>query len=226
MRVRLFGSNRKRGSPVDDLFQLIARMKLVPVIAIHDAADAGPLAEALIAGGLPCAEVTFRTDAAVEAIRAMSAVDKMIVGAGTVLNTEQARLAIEAGAQFIVSPGFNPEVVGYCVESGIPITPGVCTPTDIEAALYFNLEVLKFFPAEAFGGLGTLKAMSAPYGMVRFIPTGGINASNLKTYLEFPKVIACGGSWMVKSDLIKAGKFDEIERLTADAVAIAESVER
>lgn len=211
---------------MNDLFQLIARMKIIPVVAIDDASQAVPLAEALLAGGLPCAEVTFRTDAAVDAIRAIAGVEKMLVGAGTVLNTEQARRAVEAGAQFVVSPGFNPEVVGYCVENGIPITPGVCTPTDIEGALYFNLDVLKFFPAEAFGGLKTLKAMSAPYGMVQFIPTGGINVGNLKTYLDFPKVLACGGSWMVKSDLIKAGKFDEIERLTAEAVAIAESVVR
>ena len=220
------GRTRKREAPVNDLFQLIARMKVVPVIAIHDASDAEPLAQALLAGGLPCAEVTFRTDAAADAIRAMSAVHGMLVGGGTVLNTEQARLAVEAGAQFLVSPGFNPEVVGYCVENRIPITPGVCTPTDIEGALYFNLEILKFFPAEAFGGLKTLKALSAPYGMVRFIPTGGINADNLKTYLEFPKVIACGGSWMATSDLIKAGNFHEIERLAAEAVAIAESVGR
>ena len=211
---------------MNDLFQLIARMKIIPVVAIDDASQAVSLAEALLAGGLPCAEVTFRTDAAVDAIRAIAGVEKMLVGAGTVLNTEQARRAVEAGAQFVVSPGFNPEVVGYCVENGIPITPGVCTPTDIEGALYFNLDVLKFFPAEAFGGLKTLKAMSAPYGMVQFIPTGGINVGNLKTYLDFPKVLACGGSWMVKSDLIKAGKFDEIERLTAEAVAIAESVVR
>jgi 2-dehydro-3-deoxyphosphogluconate aldolase / (4S)-4-hydroxy-2-oxoglutarate aldolase len=174
----------------------------------------------LKAGGLPVAEITFRTDAAEEAIRRISnEVPDILLGAGTVLTTEQAEKAIKAGAKFIVSPGLNPEVVTYCLDRDIPIAPGVSNPTDIEAAFKLGLKVLKFFPAEAFGGLKTLKAMSAPYGMMRFIPTGGINSKNLNKYLAFDKVLACGGSWMVGADLISAENFDKITALTKDAVA-------
>src|SRR5690606_9506088 len=181
--------------------------------------NAAPLAEALVAGGLPCAEVTFRTGAAAESIRRMTDAEPgMLVGAGTVLTIEQARQARDAGSQFIASPGFNPIVVDYCLEQGIPIFPGVCTPTEIEAALQKGLTVVKFFPAEPAGGLSYLKAISAPYNMVEFIPTGGINAEKLPTYLAFRSIVACGGSWMAPSDWIRAGQFDRIREETAKAV--------
>ncbi len=205
------------------VLEKLGQMRIVPVVAIHNASDAQPLALALMEGGLPCAEITFRTDAAEEAIKAMATIDNMLVGAGTVLKVDQVKTAVDAGASFIVSPGFNPKVVEYCVKNNIPVTPGISNPTDIEMALDFDLEVVKFFPAEAFGGLKTLKAMSAPYHMVKFIPTGGINADNLVSYLEFPKVLACGGSWMVKADLINEGKFEEISCLTRKAMDIAMS---
>ena len=195
-------------------------MKLIPVVVIEDAADALPLGQALIDGGLPCAEVTFRTAAAPDAISAMSKLDGLLLGAGTVLTVDQAKQAVDCGAKFIVTPGFNPKVVGYCVDNDIPITPGVCTPTGIEAALGFGLEVVKFFPAEAYGGLATLKAISGPYPMMKFIPTGGINAANIGTYLAFEKVLACGGSWIVKKDLIAAKNFAEITELTQYAVSV------
>jgi len=195
--------------------------KIIPVVAIHDAGDALPLADALIRGGLPCAEITFRTAAAACAIEAIAKRGDIDVGAGTVLKVEQVQQAVDAGATFIVAPGFNPKVVAYCIDNGIPVTPGVSNPTDIEMALDFGLEILKFFPAEAFGGLKTLKAMSAPYTMMRFIPTGGIGPGNVLDYLKHPKVAACGGSWMVKSDLIAAGQFERITELTREAVAIA-----
>ncbi|HEX6925227.1 MAG TPA: bifunctional 4-hydroxy-2-oxoglutarate aldolase/2-dehydro-3-deoxy-phosphogluconate aldolase [Longimicrobiaceae bacterium] len=204
---------------MQDALERLRQLRLAPVIVIDDPADAEPLAEALVAGGLPCAEVTFRTAAAAEAIRRMTkAQPEMLVGAGTVLTTEQAAQAREAGAQFIVSPGFNPVVVDYCLERGIPIFPGVCTPTEIEAGLQRGLKVLKFFPAEPAGGLSYLKAISAPYSMVEFIPTGGINAEKLPAYLSFRSVVACGGSWMAPSDWIRAGQFDRIREETAKAV--------
>jgi len=199
----------------------ILNHKIIPVVAIQDAADALPLADALIMGGLPCAEITFRTAAAASAIEAIAKRGDIDVGAGTVLNVQQVQQAVDAGATFIVAPGFNPKVVGYCIDKGIPVTPGVSNPTDIEMALDFGLEILKFFPAEAFGGLKTLKAMSAPYTMMRFIPTGGIGPGNVLDYLKYPKVVACGGSWMVKSDLIAGGQFEQITKLTREAVAIA-----
>jgi 2-dehydro-3-deoxyphosphogluconate aldolase/(4S)-4-hydroxy-2-oxoglutarate aldolase len=209
--------------PSDSLTQVL-RHKIIPVVAIQDAADALSLADALIQGGLPCAEITFRTAAAPEAIKAIAQRDDMLVGAGTVLSIDQVKQAMDAGATFIVSPGFNPKVVAYCVENHIAITPGVSNPTDIEMGLDFGLEVLKFFPAEAFGGLKTLKAMSAPYTMMQFIPTGGIGPDNVLQYLKHPKVPACGGSWMVKSDLIAEGQFERITELTREAVTIAAQV--
>lgn len=199
----------------------IQKIKIVPVVKIDKADDAVPLADALIEGGLACAEVTFRTDAAEDAIRLLSQRENFLIGAGTVLSVETVKRAVNSGAQFIVSPGLNPKVVSYCIENNIPITPGVCTPSDIDAALNFGLTVLKFFPAEALGGLKILKAISAPYTMVRFIPTGGLNASNVSEYLRFPRVFACGGSWMVKSDYINAGDFATITSLTKEAVEIA-----
>ncbi|NOY58413.1 MAG: bifunctional 4-hydroxy-2-oxoglutarate aldolase/2-dehydro-3-deoxy-phosphogluconate aldolase [Calditrichaeota bacterium] len=206
---------------MNKILSKIHNLLIVPVVTIHDAKNASRLANALLAGGLPCAEITFRTEAAVDAIKEIAKQEEMLVGAGTVLTINQVKAAVDAGAQFIVSPGFNPKIVGYCKKNEIPITPGICNPTDIEMALDFELDVVKFFPAEAFGGLKTLKAISAPYGMMKFIPTGGINTGNLPDYLQFPSVLACGGSWMVKSHLISAGRFDEIEKLTREAVNIA-----
>lgn len=205
---------------MNEVLAQIGKIGIVPVVVIEDAADAVPLCKALSDGGLPIAEITFRTAAAEEAIRAASSeLPDMLIGAGTVLTTEQAERAINAGAQFIVSPGINPAVVKFCVEKGVPITPGCSNPTNIETALGLGLEVVKFFPAEAFGGIASLKAISAPYGMMKFIPTGGIDACNLNSYLAFNKVLACGGSWMVKADLIKAGEFAKITQLTREAVA-------
>ena len=198
----------------------IEKMGVVPVVAIENAQDASQLADTLIEGGLPCAEITFRTAAGIDAMRIMAQRDDILVGAGTVLKVDQVKAAVDVGVQFMVSPGFNTKVVGYCVENNITVTPGICTPSDIEAALEFGLEVLKFFPAEAFGGLKTLKAMSGPYGAVKFIPTGGISPDNLLEYLQFPKTLACGGTWIAKSALISEGKFDQILNNTQEAVEL------
>lgn len=205
---------------MSDVVKEMEKYRLVPVVVIENAEDSEPLAKALIDGGLPCAEVTFRTAAAEDAIRKLSSVGGLLLGAGTVLSVDQAKKAIDAGAQFIVSPGFNPKVVSYCVENSIPIVPGVCTPTEIEAAMEFGLKVLKFFPAETYGGVEALKAISAPYSMIKFVPTGGIGPVNVMNYLRFSKVLACGGSWMVKKETISAKKFGEITRLTKEAVSL------
>lgn len=208
-----------------DLLERLGLLGVVPVVEIERAEDAVELGKALLAGGLPCAEITFRTAAAEEAIRRISSsLPQIIVGAGTVLSVDQASKAVSAGAQFIVSPGFNQKVVDWCLQREIPVTPGVLTPTEIEMALDRGLKVLKFFPAEAMGGVATLKAISAPYKGVRFIPTGGINQDNLADYLALPSVHCCGGSWMVKAHLISAGRFDEITRLTEEAVSVVRRV--
>ena len=205
---------------MDAIMKQFHDLGIIPVVKIDNAKDAVPLAKALCDGGLPVAEVTFRTDAAGEAIAAMcEAFPDMLVGAGTVLTTAQVDAAVKAGAKFIVSPGLNPDVVSYCKSIGVPIVPGVNNPSQIEQALALGLEVVKFFPAEASGGLAMIKAMSAPYGNLLFMPTGGINAANLNSYLSFGKVLACGGSWMVKSDMINAGDFAGITKLTQEAVA-------
>jgi 2-dehydro-3-deoxyphosphogluconate aldolase/(4S)-4-hydroxy-2-oxoglutarate aldolase len=204
-----------------ETFESVVQHRIIPVVAIQEAENATPLAEALIQGGLPCAEITFRTAAAEAVITQLAQRGDMLVGAGTVLTIDQVRTAIDAGACFIVAPGLNPRVVEYCLEHAIPVTPGVATPTDIETALGFGLEIVKYFPAEAFGGLKTLKAISGPYTMMKFIPTGGINAGNVLEYLRHPKVAAVGGSWMVTSSLISDGAFDTITRLTQEAVALA-----
>jgi len=207
---------------MEDKFKAALKMGVMPVVTIDDAKHAAPLAEALIEGGLPCAEITFRTAAATRVIEALCARGDLIVGAGTVLNTEQARKAIESGASFVISPCLSPKVVSYCLQAGIPAVPGVSTPTEIGMAVELGLSVLKFFPAEALGGLKTLAAISAPFNRVQFIPTGGISPENLVSYLKHPKVIACGGSWLVKSKLIAAEKFEEITRLTQEAVLLVE----
>ena len=207
------------------VFTQVGAHKLVPVIVLQSADHAGPLAEALVAGGLPCAEVTFRTPAAAASIKTMAARGDLLVGAGTVLKIDQVKLAVDCGASFIVSPGFQPKIVQYCLENGIPIAPGVSTATDVCLALELELPVLKFFPAEAAGGIETLKAISAPFGSaVHFMPTGGISEATLGKYLAFPRVLACGGSWMVPGDLIKQGKFDEVESLVRTAVSLVQKL--
>lgn len=204
---------------MNDTLVKLSQIGIVPVVALNDIKDARPLAKALCDGGLPCAEVTFRTDCAEEAIRTMTAeFPQMFVGAGTVLTTEQVDRAVGAGAKFIVSPGLNPEVVKYCVDKNIPVTPGCANPSDIEQALALGLDVVKIFPAEAIGGLKLIKSMAAPYVNMKFMPTGGINAKNLNDYLAYDRIVACGGSWMVSADLVNAGKFDEITALTKEAV--------
>ncbi len=210
---------------MNEVLKNIGSMGIIPVVVLNNVNDAEPLAESLIKGGLPCAEVTFRTDAAEESIKMMTTkFPDMFVGAGTVLTTEQVDRAIGAGAKFIVSPGFNPKVVEYCLKNDYPITPGIMTPTELEMALGFGLDVVKFFPAENAGGLKMIKAMSAPYTMMKFMPTGGINAVNVRDYLACDKILACGGSWMVKGDLIKEGNFAEIEKLTAEASKIVKEI--
>lgn len=207
---------------MNDVLKKIGELGIVPVVKIMDAKDAVPLGKALTAGDLPVAEITFRTEAAEEAIKRLAAeLSDMLIGAGTVLTVDQAKKAVAAGARFIVSPGFNPSVVDYCVKNNIPITPGVNSPTNIEMALERGLKVLKFFPAEASGGLPFLKAVSGPYGGVTFIPTGGVNAGNLSQYLASPLIHACGGTWIAGADAIAAGKFDEIARLAREAVSIS-----
>jgi 2-dehydro-3-deoxyphosphogluconate aldolase/(4S)-4-hydroxy-2-oxoglutarate aldolase len=203
------------------ILERLGELGLVPVVKIEDAGQAASLGRALLDGGLPCVEITFRTEAAEEAIRSItSSLPQITTGAGTVLAVDQAERAVGAGAQFVVSPGFNPRVVDWCLEHEVPVTPGVVTPTEIEMALAKGLAILKFFPAQALGGIPVLEAIAAPYRGVKFIPTGGINAKNLPDYLALPMVHACGGSWMVKADLITAGHFKEITRLTQEAVDI------
>ncbi|MCR5684434.1 MAG: bifunctional 4-hydroxy-2-oxoglutarate aldolase/2-dehydro-3-deoxy-phosphogluconate aldolase [Lachnospiraceae bacterium] len=204
---------------MNEIITKLGRIGIVPVVALEDSKDALDLGKALMAGGIPCAEVTFRTAAAEESIRILTKeLPDMLTGAGTVLTTEQVDRAVGAGAKFIVSPGYNPKVVDYCVSKNIPVVPGCSTPSDIEMAIEAGLDVVKFFPAEAAGGLPMIKAMSAPYGNVKFMPTGGINSSNICNYLAFNKIVACGGSWMVDKKLVAAKNFDEITRLSKEAV--------
>jgi 2-dehydro-3-deoxyphosphogluconate aldolase/(4S)-4-hydroxy-2-oxoglutarate aldolase len=210
---------------MNEVRQTIEKAGLVPVIQIDAAEHAVPLAQTLSKGGLPIAEITFRTDAAADALAAVGAeVPDVLLGAGTVLSVEQAQTALDAGAKFIVAPGFNPRVVDFCLERGVPVTPGVNSPTDIEMGLERGLTLLKFFPAEASGGVKMVKALSAPYREVRFIPTGGIKPDNLGEYLGLPSVVACGGSWMVPKDALAGGAFDRIEQLVREAVKLAQTV--
>lgn len=199
----------------------VASLKIVPVIKLNKADDAAPLAEALVAGGLPVAEITFRTDAAEQSIKNVSkAFPDVLVGAGTVTNVEQAKRAAAAGAAFIVTAGFSRAVTEYCVDNKLPIFPGVCTPSELMWLLEYNLNVAKFFPAAQYGGLNTIKALAAPFPQMKFMPTGGVSEKNILEYLAFPPVIACGGSWMVKEEWITAGRFDEITNLTSQAVQL------
>jgi 2-dehydro-3-deoxyphosphogluconate aldolase/(4S)-4-hydroxy-2-oxoglutarate aldolase len=204
---------------MNKVIERLGEVGIIPVIAIKDAQDAVPLAKALDAGDLPIAEITFRTEAAEESIKRIAAeVPAVLVGAGTVLTVDQTKRAVAVGAKFIVAPGFNEKVVDYCLQNNIPVTPGVNTASEIEKALEKGLEVLKFFPAEASGGLKTIKALAGPYTTVKFYPTGGINPSNVADYLTYDRVFTCGGSWMVKSDLIATKRFDEITRLCKEAI--------
>ena len=205
---------------MNKILEKIGELGIVPVVKIEKPEDALPLGRALIDGDLPIAEITFRTSAAEESIKTLTKeLPQLLVGAGTVLTVEQVKKAVSAGTKFIVSPGFNPKVVDYCIKNSIPVTPGINNPTQIEMALERGIEVVKFFPAEASGGLPLLESMSAPYTGIKFIPTGGINLNNLSSYLSYNKVHACGGSWMVKPELISSGRFDEITRLTQEAVS-------
>ena len=199
---------------MNEVLQKIQKIGIVPVVVLDDAKDAAPLAKALCDGGLPCAEVTFRTAAAEESIRIMTKeFPQMLVGAGTVLTTEQVDRAVNAGAKFIVSPGLDPVVVKYCVDKGIPVTPGTCNPSDVAIAVSLGLDVVKFFPAEQSGGLAKIKAMSAPFPQFKVMPTGGVSLKNLKEYLSSPIIAACGGSYMVSATLIDNQKWDEITDL-------------
>ena len=204
------------------IYEKIHECGIIPVIKLENPEKSVALGKALLDGGINCAEVTLRTATAAETIKRMSdAFPEMTVGAGTVLTTDQAQKAVWCGAQFIVSPGLNPKVVSWCIDRNIPVIPGIATPTELEAALDLGLTTVKFFPAEAFGGLKTLKAISAPYGNVRFMPTGGISLENMESYLSFSKIIACGGSFMVTGDLIEKedyGKITELSRAAADIV--------
>jgi 2-dehydro-3-deoxyphosphogluconate aldolase/(4S)-4-hydroxy-2-oxoglutarate aldolase len=203
------------------LIEQLRQCGIIPIVVIDDDADAVPLAEALLRGGLTTMEVTFRTPAARGALSRISAsVPSILLGAGTVITIEQANIAIEAGARYIVSPGLDPAIVAHCIGRGVGVIPGVLTATEIQAAIGLGLEVVKFFPAEAAGGLTYLKAVAAPFRTMRFIPTGGIDESNAGAYLAHPQVLACGGSWIVKSDLIKAKRFDEITRLATLAATL------
>lgn len=206
---------------MDDAIATISEHRLVPIMVIDDVAHAMPVGDAVLAGGLPILEVTFRTDAALGSIKALADRGDLLVGAGTVLTIDQARQVIDYGAQFIVTPGFDPGVVEFCQDKRIPIAPGVATPTDISAALSMEVTVMKYFPAEAFGGVSALKAIAAPFGDVKFIPTGGIRPGTLAEYLALKSVLACGGSWMVARDLLRDRRFEEVTRRTAEAVSLA-----
>jgi len=197
----------------------LGKIGIVPVIKIDDAEKAVPLARSLIAGGIPCVEITFRTAQGEEAIRRIAReVPDILLGAGTVLSAAQAEKAAAAGAKFIVSPGLNPKTALYCIENNLPFIPGCVTPSEIEQALEFDFDLVKFFPAEQAGGLAYIKAVSAPYPGVKFMPTGGINADNIGRYMAFEKVHACGGSWMATAELINSGNFEKITALSREAI--------
>ena len=208
-----------------DMQLQITELGLIPVVVLDDAKDAKPLAEALCEGGLPCAEVTFRTDAAQDGIRIISEeYPDMLVGAGTVLTIDQVERAVWAGAKFIVSPGFDPEIVDYCLKKEIPVFPGCITPSEIAQAVKRGLRTVKFFPAAQSGGVGMINALAAPYVGLKFMPTGGVNPKNLSEYLSCKSVIACGGSWMVKGELVRAVEFDKIKEMTKEAVALVKEI--
>lgn len=209
---------------IKEILNQVEKFRIIPVIKLDHADEAVPVVRALCEGGLPVAEITFRTDAAEESIRlAVEALPEAVIGAGTVVNVQQAQRAKAAGAKFIVSPGFSPKVTEWAVENGMPLFPGCCTPTEIMAAMEFGIPVVKFFPAAQYGGVGTIKSLAAPFPGIRFIPTGGINTDNLTEYLNYDRIIACGGSWMAEDRLIRNGMFDEIRKRTEEAVSCAKS---
>ena len=210
-----------------DITERFEKLGVVPVVVLEDTKDAVPLATALVEGGLPCAEVTFRTEAAEESIRLMTEqFPEMLVGAGTVLTVEQVDAAVGAGAKFIVSPGFDAEIVDYCLKNQIPVFPGCISPSEVAQAVKRGLKVVKFFPAEPAGGISMIKAMAAPYTGLKFMPTGGINAKNLGEYLSSDKIVCCGGSWMVKGELVKNGEFNKIRQLTEEARRLVDSIRK
>lgn len=210
-----------------DITERFEKLGVVPVVVLEDAKDAVPLATALVEGGLPCAEVTFRTEAAEESIRLMTEqFPEMLVGAGTVLTVEQVDAAVRAGAKFIVSPGFDAEIVDYCLKNEIPVFPGCISPSEVAQAVKRGLKVVKFFPAEPAGGISMIKAMAAPYTGLKFMPTGGINAKNLGEYISCDKIVCCGGSWMVKGELVKTGEFTKIRQLTEEARRLVDSIRK
>ncbi len=209
----------------EDIKKEFRKTGIIPVVVLDDSNDAEPLAEALCNGGIPAAEVTFRTAAAEKSIKIMkSQFPNMLIGAGTVLTEEQVDRAIEAGAQFIVSPGLNPDVVKYCIDNNIPVTPGTQTPSEMELAMSLGLDLVKFFPAEPAGGLKMIKAVAAAYVNLSFMPTGGINAQNVRDYLAYDRIMACGGSWMVSKDLVKNREFDRIEEFVRQAADIVKEI--
>ena len=212
---------------MNELEEKFYETRVVPVVVLEDAEDAVPLAQALVEGGLLSAEVTFRTAAAEESIRRMTeAFPQMLVGAGTVLTKEQVDAAAAAGAKFIVSPGFDPEIVDYCLEKKIPVLPGCISPSEVAQAVKRGLTIVNFFPAEQAGGIAMIKAMAAPYVGLKFMPTGGINAGNLTEYLSCDKILCCGGSWMVKGDLVKAGNFGKIRGLSAETRKLVDTIRK
>ncbi len=218
-------AKKEEGEMFEDIKVKLESVGIIPVVVLDDAKDAKQLGGALMKGGLPAAEVTFRTDAAEETIKILSEeYPDMLVGAGTVLTCEQADRAVAAGAKFIVAPGFNPTVVKHCIEKGYPVTPGVQTPGEMEQAMELGLDFVKFFPAEPSGGLPMIKAVAAPYVGLKFMPTGGINKENVRNYLSYNRIVACGGTWMVNGDLIKNGEFKKIENLTKEAADIVKEV--
>lgn len=205
---------------MSDIVTHLRRLRVIPVIAIDDAADAVALADALIGGGLPCVEVTLRTTGAVEALRRMTgAFPDLLVGAGTVLTTAQAAVAVDAGARFIVAPGFDRDVVAYCQSHDVPVFPGICTPTELTMAVRMGIRVVKYFPAEAVGGLPLLEAIATPFPGVEFIPTGGLGPDRLARYLANERVVACGGSWMARAEWIRARQFERVRAETERTVA-------
>ena len=207
------------------LYKIIENCGVIPVVVLEDAVNAVPLAKALLAGGINICEITFRTEAAEESIRQIALnVPEMIVGAGTVLTKEQVKTATDAGAKFIVSPGSDIEAVRYAKELGVFMLPGAVTPTEIMQLIKEDVKVIKFFPADNYGGLKTIKALSQPFPNIKFVPTGGVGLSNLSTYLEFDKIAAVGGSWLCTKDLIKNGRWDEITKLSKEAMDIFKSV--
>lgn len=202
----------------------LQELRLIPVVTIENSENAIPLGQALIEAGLPIIEITFRTLAAEQSISVLSKnMSNIFVGAGTVLTIEQIKKAVNAGAQFIVTPGFNPKIIDYCLSNKIPIIPGVNTPTMVEWALDRGLKVVKFFPANLSGGTKMLESLAGPYPEMKFVPTGGINNESLVDYLKLSNVLACGGSWIVKKDLISTGQFGEIKKLTKTAISLINS---